>query len=223
MKLKVVIATAFVGLAATACSTVGHAATQGGAAPAARTTSVSSTSAPRTQGSSAATSAHLATTSQSTTSQSTTTRSTTSQATATARPTNSTNSSSPQAETRVSTKTVLFDCLNHPVVEPSSYVLTCADYGSILASLKWTSWTAEGATAVGVHELNDCTPNCAEGKFQKFPAIITFWRPEPVAGHPGEKYFSKITVRYTGPRPPMYMSNGQLVKNPASWTQTLGS
>ncbi|HZR53956.1 MAG TPA: hypothetical protein VFB06_31185 [Streptosporangiaceae bacterium] len=120
-------------------------------------------------------------------------------------------------------KPVVFNCLNHPVVKPSSYVLTCADDGSFLYHLKWAGWTAQRATAAGVHELNDCTPNCAEGTFRKYPAIITFWRPEPLAGHHGEKYFTRITVRYTGPRPPMYTSNGQLVKHPASWTQALGS
>jgi hypothetical protein len=120
-------------------------------------------------------------------------------------------------------KPVVFDCLNHAVTEPGSYILTCADYGSFLAHLSWTGWTSTQATATGVHELNDCTPNCAEGKFCDYPATITFWRPEPLTGHPGETYFSRITVRYTtSHRPPMYMSNGQLIPNPAEWTQTLG-
>ena len=215
MKLKVVIAGVFVGLTATACSTVGHAATPAGAAPASHTAPVSSLSGAKASGSSAATSAQLATTSQSTQSK---------QSKQSKQSGSSRLASSPQAAgTTVSARPAVFDCLNHPVVEPSSYVLTCADNGSFLYYLKWTSWTAGRATAAGVHELNDCTPNCAEGKFHKYPAIITFWRPEPLAGHQGEKYFTRITVRYTGPRPPMYMSNGQLVKNPASWTGTLGS
>lgn len=218
MKLKVVIAGVFVGLTATACSTVGHAATQAGAAPAAHTASVSSASGGKASGSSAATSARLATTSQAGPGQ-LSTPSESSAPSASNRP-----ASSPQAAgTTANARPVVFDCLNHPVIEPSSYVLTCADNGSFLYYLKWTSWTAGRATAAGVHELNDCTPNCAEGKFHKYPAVITFWRPESLAGHPGEKYFTRITVRYTGPRPPMYMSNGQLVKNPASWTGTLGS
>jgi hypothetical protein len=127
------------------------------------------------------------------------------------------------AKTQPATKPVVFDCQNHAVVEPATYILTCADYGSFLTNLSWTGWTGEQATATGVHELNDCTPDCADGKFHDYPAIITFWRPEPLAAHPGETYFSRITVRYTtGHRPPMYMSDGQLVKNPATWTQVLG-
>jgi hypothetical protein len=104
-------------------------------------------------------------------------------------------------------------------VRPRDFILTCGDAGSVLSQLSWSSWTPAQATATGVHQLNDCTPNCAEGKFRDYPAVITFWRSEPVPGHPGEKYFTRITVRYTGPRPPAYTSNGILVKNPAQWTE----
>ena len=121
-------------------------------------------------------------------------------------------------------KPVVFDCLNHGTVEPASYILTCADAGSVLGDLSWTSWTAQQAVAAGVHELNDCTPNCAEGKFIDYPADITFWRPEPLAGHAGETYFTRLTVHYTtSKRPPMYMSTSGLVQHPAQWTAVLGS
>ena len=202
MKLKVVIAGVFVGLAATACGTVDHAATQGAASHSAPASSASSASGAKARGSSTEASSQVATASE---------------------PEQSHPAAVPAPPAKASARPVVFDCLNRPVVEPSNYVLTCADNGSFLYYLTWSSWTAARATATGVHELNNCTPNCAEGKFQKYPAVITFWRPEPLAGHPGETYFTRITVRYTGPRPPMYMSNGQLVKNPASWTGTLGS
>jgi|GEM_PF-1773132 len=119
---------------------------------------------------------------------------------------------------------VLFDCLSHPVVKPGTYTLTCADAGSVLAGLSWTRWTSQQAVATGVHELNNCTPNCAEGKFVRYPATITFWRPEPLAGHAGERFFSRVTVRYTSShRPPMYLNYNTLVKNPAQWSEVLGS
>lgn len=130
--------------------------------------------------------------------------------------------SSPAASASAAASAVLFDCLGHGQVEPTGYILTCADANSVLGHLTWMSWTAQQAVAVGDHELNNCTPNCAEGKFINYPAIVTLWRSEPVSGHPGERYFTKITVRYTGPRPPAYTSNGQLVQHPAEWTQSLG-
>lgn len=126
------------------------------------------------------------------------------------------------APSPVAASTVVFDCLGHGQVEPTSYILTCADANSVLGHLTWTDWTAQQAVAAGVHEINNCTPNCAEGKFINYPAVVTLWRSEPVPGHPGERYFTKITVRYTGLRPPAYTSNGQLVQNPAEWTQSLG-
>jgi hypothetical protein len=130
--------------------------------------------------------------------------------------------SSPAASSPAADSAVLFDCLGHGQVEPADYILTCADANSVLDHLTWISWTAQQAVAAGDHELNNCTPNCAEGKFIHYPAIVTLWRSEPVSGHPGERYFTKIKVRYTGPRPPAYTSNGQLVQHPAEWTQSLG-
>jgi hypothetical protein len=122
----------------------------------------------------------------------------------------------------VASSTVWFDCTHHGQVEPSNYILTCASAGSVLGHLVWKSWAAQQAVATGVHELNNCTPNCAEGKFIDYPVIVTLWRSEPVSGQPGEQYFTRITARYTGRRPPAYTSNGQLVRHPAEWTEPLG-
>src|SRR5215469_7592750 len=116
---------------------------------------------------------------------------------------------------------VWFNCAGRGQVKPADYILTCADAGSVLDHLVWTRWTAQQAVATGVHELNNGIPNRAEGKFIDYPAVVTLWRSEPVPGHPGERYFTRITVRYTGSRPPAYTSNGQLVQHPAEWTQTL--
>src|SRR5215469_1992370 len=117
---------------------------------------------------------------------------------------------------------VWFNCVGRGQLKPADYILTCADAGSVLDHLVWTRWTAQQAVATGVHELNNDIPNRAEGKFIDYPAVVTLWRSEPVPGHPGERYFTRITVRYTGPRPPAYTSNGQLVQHPAEWTQSLG-
>lgn len=121
----------------------------------------------------------------------------------------------------VAVSTVLFDCLHKTRVEPGSFVLACADGNSYLTHLSWRSWTAQQAVATGVHELNDCIPYCAAGKFHGYPVVVTFWRSEPVTGHTGERAYTEITVRYTGPRPPVYTSNGTLVRKPVTWNQSL--
>jgi hypothetical protein len=125
---------------------------------------------------------------------------------------------------RTAAEPVVFDCLNHPVVTPADYILACADDGAVLDHLSWLSWTPGQAVAHGVNQINDCTPNCAEGKFINYPATVTFWRPEPLAGHPGTAYFTRLTVHYTtAKRPPMWMNYNRYERYPAQWTEVLGS
>jgi hypothetical protein len=199
MKFHAVIAGAFVVLAATACG----AATQ--ITPAADATPASSVS-------------HTAPASKSSPVPVATRHTTTPAPSGAATPAPS------ESATAQAAKPVVFLCSNQSVAEPGTYVLTCADDGSLLVHLSWESWTAEQGTATGINKLNDCTPNCAEGKFRDYPASITFWRPVPLVGRPGETYFSRITVRYTtAARPPAYMSYGQLLHNPAEWSQVLST
>jgi hypothetical protein len=68
--------------------------------------------------------------------------------------------------------------------------------------------------------VNDCTPYCAAGKFHSYPADVIFSRSEPVPGHPGQRYFSRVTLRFPGGRPSAY-SNGKPVTGPKTWTGVL--
>ena len=53
---------------------------------------------------------------------------------------------------------VVFDCPAQPaLVEPKTYILTCADANSYVGKLSWTSWTSGLASAKGVLAENDCT------------------------------------------------------------------
>jgi hypothetical protein len=121
-----------------------------------------------------------------------------------------------------STRTVVFNCLNRPQVRPKSFMLACADGNDYLTRLAWTSWTPTHATATGLQSANDCIPYCAAGKFHSYPAHVIFWRSEPVAHHPGEKHFTRVTLLYPGARPPAY-KNGKLVPGPDRWTGSLWS
>jgi hypothetical protein len=44
---------------------------------------------------------------------------------------------------------VLVDCLWHPEVRPTDFMLACGDGNSRLTSLRWTDWNANSATATG--------------------------------------------------------------------------
>ena len=105
-------------------------------------------------------------------------------------------------------KTVVLNCLFKPQTRPSSFVLTCADANDVLAQLHWVSWGSGAAFATGVEQINNCTPNCAAGRFINYPVLVDLWRPAPLPGHPGVRYFSRVTRVYTANRPPLYFCNG---------------
>jgi hypothetical protein len=108
---------------------------------------------------------------------------------------------------------VLRDCDFKGVTEPSSYVLACADDGLGLAGLHWTTWTSHFAAAYGTLYANDCQPNCADGHFHNYPVIVTAWGSASVAGQPGERRYTQLTLTFPGTsRPPAYqLVNGKIV------------
>jgi hypothetical protein len=94
---------------------------------------------------------------------------------------------------------VLVNCTGKALVRPASYILTCADANDSLAGVHWVSW-AGVAFGSGKEVLNDCYPNCADGKFHSYPVLITLWRAEPRPGNSAQRYFSRLTVIRTGSR-----------------------
>jgi hypothetical protein len=116
---------------------------------------------------------------------------------------------------------VMLDCGSKAQVEPGTYVLTCADAGIGLANLHWTSWTSKLASGYGTEWENDCQPNCAAGHIHHYPVLAVAWGSASVAGHPGERRYTKVTLIYPGARPPVYeLVKGKVVATyPA--TQTL--
>ena len=91
------------------------------------------------------------------------------------------------------------NCTN-PSVEPAEIVLACADYGSVLKGLHWTSWIPTGATGVGTLDYNVCVPDCAGGHFHSIPdTTVTLSVPVPGAG--GSLVWSEVQEN---PEPPSY-------------------
>jgi hypothetical protein len=124
---------------------------------------------------------------------------------------------------RSAPRTVVVDCNFKPQARPSSFILTCADAGDVLAHLHWVSWAPAAAFATGIEQVNDCTPNCAAGKFINYPILVNLWRPESLPGHPGVLYFSRVTRVYTANRPPLYHCNGTHTCYPQTSTSNLWS
>jgi hypothetical protein len=56
--------------------------------------------------------------------------------------------------------------------------------------MTWSSWTSIQAMGSGAVWLDDCVPNCAQGKFHPYPVTVHAF--DPSAGH-----FTRLTLRYS--------------------------
>src|ERR1039457_5523850 len=68
-----------------------------------------------------------------------------------------------------SLRDAVLNCLGSSQVKPGTIALACADNGTGLSYLHWTSWTPELASAYGTEWQNDCKPNCAAGHIHHYP------------------------------------------------------
>ena len=116
---------------------------------------------------------------------------------------------------------VVVNCLGQQQTRPLSFVLTCADANDALSGLHWVSWASSQAFGTGTEVVNSCTPDCADGKLVSYPALIALWRPEPLPGHPGVRYFTRITRIYPAGRPPLYNCQGTQTCYPQTSTSGL--
>jgi hypothetical protein len=57
-------------------------------------------------------------------------------------------------------------------VQPKEIEVSGDGTGAV-TNLVWSDWGAPHATATGTIRLNNCEPNCAQGKFTSYPATVT--------------------------------------------------
>ena len=131
---------------------------------------------------------------------------------------------STQAATATTPKYVVLNCNLKPVVAPSTIIITCADAGTGVQDLHWTSWTPKLASGYGTFWENNCTPSCARGHIHYYPSLEVLWGSAAVNGHPVDRRYTKLTVIFTGKtRPPVYvLKHGKLVAT-YPLTQTFGA
>ena len=94
-------------------------------------------------------------------------------------------------------------------MQPASYIVTCADDGTGLEHMHWTSWTSGQASGSGFFYQNDCTPSCAAGRFVRYPVQATFAGSGPVQGHSADRRYTRLTVVFTGRRLPVYAGSSR--------------
>jgi hypothetical protein len=94
---------------------------------------------------------------------------------------------------------VVGDCTKSQL-HPSTIVLACADYNLELTKLQWSSFGNSDAYAHGDYYANDCTPNCAAGKFHSYPVKLVVSAAKLCSDHYDD--YRRATVTFTGGRPP---------------------
>ncbi len=82
---------------------------------------------------------------------------------------------------------------------PKTLTLTCADANTVLTGLRWSSFGGASALATGTLETNTCTPNCANGKFVRYPVAVK--ANDPRTCKAGLRVYNKLTLRFTGRAP----------------------
>jgi hypothetical protein len=91
--------------------------------------------------------------------------------------------------------TRLLTCTSSTTIEPTSYLLSCADANAGFASMTWSTWGATLARGHGVLRQNDCKPNCVSGKVLNYVATVTLTK--VVDTKKFGPLFSEATFRYT--------------------------
>jgi hypothetical protein len=97
---------------------------------------------------------------------------------------------------RETVKPMVYMCSStSPQIEPPE-LLACGAFAGI--NVIWSSWGTEDAWGKGILQINVCTPDCANGHYNNYPANFKLLDPIP-AGH--HIYFTKLTVTYNGKQP----------------------
>jgi hypothetical protein len=85
-------------------------------------------------------------------------------------------------------------CDGH-LYKPRKVILACADANLYVTGLHYSAYSGTEAKANGVFHLNDCTPDCAGGRFHAHGGMIRFF--DVVHCADGRRYFSQ--ARYSFP------------------------
>lgn len=86
-------------------------------------------------------------------------------------------------------------CRGHRYM-PRRAILACADANLYVTGLRYSSYGSRQAKATGLFHLNDCTPDCAGGRFHKHGGEIRFF--DVVACADGHRYFARARYSFPG-------------------------
>lgn len=94
---------------------------------------------------------------------------------------------------------VIANC-STPQLLPSSIITSCADRNSYLDAIHWTYFGVGDAHGTGIFHINDCTPDCVNGRWHAYPgAAITLSSITRIPGV-GPLYATLLLSYMDGPR-----------------------
>jgi hypothetical protein len=111
---------------------------------------------------------------------------------------------------------VVVVCFNKTQIRPGSYLLACGDGSAYLEHLNWADWESSSALASGTFLFNNCTPSCVDGRGIALPVLAVLWDAQPWPGHAGMRYFTRLTMIFTGNRG--YTAGGKSYQEPQTLT-----
>ena len=85
-------------------------------------------------------------------------------------------------------------------VRPSAIIIACADDNLSLTRLHWSSFGGTTAHGSGQYYVNDCTPDCAAGRFHSYPIELVLLSAKPCPD--GRDDYRSATISFTSTRPP---------------------
>src|SRR5436190_2518874 len=86
-----------------------------------------------------------------------------------------------------------------PKFKPANVILACGDASLGAQGVTWSSWTRKKAVGAGTGQLNDCKPNCAQGKTKTAPMQLRATKPHTCSN--GRRIFTKLSYTWTSGAP----------------------
>jgi hypothetical protein len=87
-----------------------------------------------------------------------------------------------------------------PTFRPANLIFTCGDASLGATNVVWSSWNQTSADGAGTGQLNDCNPNCAQGKPKTGPISVHVSKPV-TCKKSGRRIFTKLSYTWTSGAP----------------------
>ena len=87
--------------------------------------------------------------------------------------------------------------------KPKTIILACGDANAQIKNIDWSSWGKRKAKGKGTGRFNTCDPNCAQGKFKKYPVNVKLSKRHFCKGA-GKHEFKRIDYVFPDKHPTGY-------------------